>query len=219
MRFRCVSRFFNSLVSKSDFVDIHQCRSMAREGATKLLVRKSEGFYIMEQSENGKASRWNFDNLHYDHVMYANGLFCVWNQDVESVIICNPSTREVIRLSNLRKPPSSIDFDPSYSYSLGYEPEENKYKILMTCDASLGPTRNWVFTLGIDESWREIESSLMVDFVPIFNGRVCIDGVIYMFDCKDNFIAAFNVKTENFRIIKLCDDLSPLFNPNFKLIE
>ncbi|PHT39331.1 hypothetical protein CQW23_22904 [Capsicum baccatum] len=121
---------------------------MTREGATKLLVRKSEGFYIMEQSENGKASRWNFDNLHYDHVMYANGLFCIWNQDVESVRICNLSTREVIRLSNLRKPPRSIDFDPSYNYSLGYEPEENKYKILMTCDASLGATRNWVFTLG-----------------------------------------------------------------------
>ncbi|PHT61123.1 hypothetical protein T459_35030 [Capsicum annuum] len=53
-------------------------------------IQKSEGFYIMEQSENGKASRWNFDNLHYDHVMYANGLFCVWNQDVESVRISNP---------------------------------------------------------------------------------------------------------------------------------
>ncbi|KAF3668679.1 hypothetical protein FXO37_09403 [Capsicum annuum] len=26
----------------------------------------------MEQSKNGKASRWNFDNLHYDHVMYAD---------------------------------------------------------------------------------------------------------------------------------------------------
>ncbi|KAF3651852.1 hypothetical protein FXO38_16403 [Capsicum annuum] len=86
MQFRCVSRFLNSLVSKSDFVDIHQCRSMTREGAIKLLVRKSEGFYILEQSENGRASRGNFDNLHYDHVMYVNGLFCVWNQDVKFII-------------------------------------------------------------------------------------------------------------------------------------
>ncbi|PHT25994.1 hypothetical protein CQW23_34390 [Capsicum baccatum] len=40
----------------------------------------------MEQSENGRASGGNFDNLHYDHVMYVNGLFCVWNQDVEFII-------------------------------------------------------------------------------------------------------------------------------------
>ncbi|KAF3640419.1 hypothetical protein FXO37_23491 [Capsicum annuum] len=72
---------------------------MTREDATKLLVQKSEGFYIMEQSENGKASRWNFDNLHYDHVMYANGLFCVWNQDVESVRISNPKVGDIYMTS------------------------------------------------------------------------------------------------------------------------
>ncbi|PHT85261.1 hypothetical protein T459_07367 [Capsicum annuum] len=112
MQFRCVSRFLNSLVSKSDFVDIHQCRSMTREGAIKLLVRKSEGFYILEQSENGKASRGNFDNLHYDHVMYLNGR--IWSPCGDDFA---SSEEELLYgddfVSSEEELPCGVDFVPS----------------------------------------------------------------------------------------------------------
>lgn len=97
---------------------------------------------VFTENEDGKTSKWNSNNR-YDYVMYVSGLLCMSKDNVETARIWNPSTREVIRLPNL------------YNYSLGYEPEEKKFKFLMTQE--FNRTRNWVFTLSIDEEWREIE--------------------------------------------------------------
>ncbi|XP_059284916.1 putative F-box protein At1g32420 [Lycium ferocissimum] len=178
---------------ESDFVHLHQSRSKARKF---FLVPKTKGSYIIEQKEDGKASIWNFDFL-YDHLMCANGLFSLWTEYTQPVAICNPSTREVIPLPRLKEPfPSKC---PSLFYALGYEPEENKYKVLMTVKNTTRSTRSWVFTLGINESWREIKS--ITDDFRSYREGICISGVIYMVDLYGNFIVAFDAKTENFRSI------------------
>ncbi|WMV48310.1 hypothetical protein MTR67_041695 [Solanum verrucosum] len=218
VQFRCVSKKIYSLMLESEFVDIHHRRSMIRDGGTKFLLRKIEGFYTIERNEDGKNYKWNPNNR-YDYVMYANGLFCMWKDNVETPRIWNPSTREVIRLPNLRRCGSTID-PLMYNYSLGYEPEEKKYKVLMTQEFKRGsrPTKNWVFTLSIDEEWREIEST--VDFIPSFNQRVCVNGVIYMLDYKINkAIVAFDVKGEKFRIIKLWKNFGSNNFGDYNLIE
>ncbi|XP_060178344.1 F-box protein At5g62510-like [Lycium barbarum] len=155
----------------------------------------------MEQNEDGEASLLHMEYLDVldgyigsrNLFECVNGLFCfsTWHQPA---IIINPSTREIRFL-----PIIGVN---RYCYcSLGYEPEEKIYKVLFTrLEISKSYARNWVFTLGIDKSWREIES------IPRFDRLkegVCINGVIYMFDgfCWEKRIVAFDVKAESFRTI------------------
>lgn len=84
---------------------------------------------------------------------------------------------------------------------MGYDPEEKTYKVVMMVNEY---SRNWVFTLGTDKSWREIKSD--IKFVVTTNDAVCASGVIYMLgSCREGnpFIVAFDVKNENFRVITL----------------
>ncbi|XP_019251060.1 PREDICTED: F-box protein At1g52490-like [Nicotiana attenuata] len=166
MRFRCVSKSCNSLIaSNSIFHDIHQCRSMTRPGGTTFLVHERKAFYTIEQKEeDGKASLLRieqFDKLYYYgcRIMCVDGLFCIWNRNAyeqPSVAIFNPSKKEVRILPKLKD--HTVDLDdlfPIYFVSLGFDPEEKKYMLLMTVNIEAMSTRNWIFTLGIDESWRE----------------------------------------------------------------
>ncbi|XP_060190879.1 putative F-box protein At1g32420 [Lycium barbarum] len=210
--FKCVTKFCNSLVSESNFVDIYECRSMTRPSGTKFFVRGGEAFYAVEQKEDGNTSLLrieNFDKL-YDRpgtncFEFVNGLFCFWKFLAQPVAISNPSTREVRFLPHL-----NLDVSQNNCYySLGYKPEEKKYKVLLMTPTPKFEqgycTRNWIFTLGIDEAWRETET--VAEFYP-FTGVVCISGVNYMFNTYTfdsipilHNIAAFDVRAENFRII------------------
>ncbi|XP_060182909.1 putative F-box protein At1g19160 [Lycium barbarum] len=200
MHFKCVYKFCNSLVSESDFVDIHQCRSMIRTGGKKLFAWQDKDFYTIEGKEEGNASRLRIENfsesLLYNHIMCTNGLFCCSKKYEECVAICNPSTKVVRYLPRLKEF-AKIDY-PGYYYSMGFDPQEKTYKVLMTVS-----TRNWVFTLGTDKSWREIKG--IIDFAVTRNNAVYISGVIYMLSYAEGnaFIVAFDVKNENFRIITL----------------
>ncbi|KAH0683203.1 hypothetical protein KY289_020955 [Solanum tuberosum] len=110
--------------------------------------------------EEGKVSPLHIDNfcekLFYNYIMCVNGLFCCSMRNVDGVAICNPSTKVVRSLPRLKECPK-IDY-AEYFCSMGFDPEEKTYKVLMTINGFTKPTRNWVFTLGRDEeSWREIK--------------------------------------------------------------
>lgn len=112
--------------------------------------------------EDGNATKYhqidNFSKL-YDriincrlaynyHIESDNGLFCIW--DLKYIAICNPATREVRFLPDV--PHEGVDV----ICSIGYELEENKYKVVVTIETYGKLSRAWVFTLGIDKSWREV---------------------------------------------------------------
>ncbi|KAG5568213.1 hypothetical protein H5410_064772 [Solanum commersonii] len=80
---------------------------------------------------------------------------------------------------------NSHSVESLYYYSLGYEPVEKKYKLLMQVDNSRRHVQNFIFTLSKDKSWRKIE------------------GVIYMMDYSKKSIVAFNLRAGNFRVIEL----------------
>ncbi|KAG5628853.1 hypothetical protein H5410_000570 [Solanum commersonii] len=67
MCLNCISTFCNSLVSESDFVDIHSCCSMTRPGGTKFFLHERKAFYTEKFIEHDPA-----------HLNCANSLFCVW---------------------------------------------------------------------------------------------------------------------------------------------
>lgn len=85
-------------------------------------------------------------------------------------------------------------------YWLGFDPEENKYKVLSTRDnISKQYLKHWIFTLEIDESWRETQST---PSPAMCKQGVCINGVIYRFVYHDGIaINAFDVKTESSKLI------------------
>ncbi|KAK4715912.1 hypothetical protein R3W88_014250 [Solanum pinnatisectum] len=100
----------------------------------------------------------------------------------------------MILLPYQRKNSHSIKY--LYYYSLGYEPVEKKYKVLMKIHNSRGHVQNFIFTLSIDISWRKIK----VKSCPIKE-------VIYMMDYLKNSIVAFDLRTENLRVIGLGNDI------------
>lgn len=131
MRFKCVSKNFNSLISESYFMDIHEQRSKDIGLAqVRFFVQELDGFYSIE---GRKLSRCNFD-FPYDKLSYHNGLFCFWVEKFESVRIFNPGTGQVIVLPRVKKlhylrnlRGESYLLRGDCSYTLGYESEEKKY--------------------------------------------------------------------------------------------
>ncbi|KAK4736986.1 hypothetical protein R3W88_000683 [Solanum pinnatisectum] len=197
LRFKCIIKFCKSLVSESVFMNIHSCRSMSRPGGTKSFLRERESFFCtVEQREDEKDSapflqiaRFNDLDVHvlaYSQMNCINGLFYYLliyfptPLSIRLATIFNPSTREVRFLPNIKE-----EFCPC-NYSLGFEPEEKKFK--------------WVFTLGIDETGRETQS---ISFsIPYSKSSVCVSGVIYQF-MDDDAIAAIDVKSEKSETIAL----------------
>ncbi|XP_049394361.1 putative F-box protein At4g38870 [Solanum stenotomum] len=204
MRFKCVSKLCNSLVFESGFVDMHRCHSMTRPG-TKLFLHERKAFYWVEQEKgrNMSASLFQFtEPTNKSRMNCANGLFCVWQPStVRSAVIFNPGTREVRSLPRPNKGTSCGN------YLIGFEPQENKYKVFLSEKLS-GYRQQWVLTLGIDESWRQTQSI----FPSILYGKpgVCISGVIYQLfeSAHKSAIAAVDVKSENFEIITLWNEFT-----------
>ncbi|XP_027771920.1 putative F-box protein At1g32420 [Solanum pennellii] len=202
IRFRCVSKFHNSLVFEQSFMDLHLSNySKINHGNTNLIAYPYDVCYSIEQEKFSKIE--NFDKF-YDHTKYdwacfdyVNGLFCVWN--TLWITIFNPATREVRYFPYLKC------FDGKFTCSIGFEPEENKYKVVLTSDVHKGLSRAWVFTLGIDKSWREMIKYDRHDFhiIPHRSG-ICISGTLYRFNYYPEFcIVAFDVKSEIFTSITI----------------
>ncbi|PHT59228.1 hypothetical protein CQW23_01591 [Capsicum baccatum] len=97
----------------------------------------------------------------------------------------------------------------------GFEPEAKTYKVLSTTyHIQERYTKHWVLTLRVDDSWREIKHPPSIFSKP----GVYINGVIYTFDFHNGLaIAAFDVKSEKFKIIALWNT-SP-WKYNYELIE
>ncbi|MCD7461288.1 hypothetical protein HAX54_045825 [Datura stramonium] len=212
IRFKCLSKFYNSLVSDPSFVDIHHSHSTSRPHKTKFLARSRDKnfFYTIDQEVEHKEATVlrieELDGIEYYRFDYVNGLFFLWSIKEHPPAIYNPTTRIVKYLPFL----NSIDdaFTMCY-YSFGFEPVEKKYKILMSrIPADMNsPERQWVLTLGPSESWREIKSAPCSLSLLVHVG-VCIEGAIYFVGTRNKTcIVAFDVRTENFRMISLWNNV------------
>ncbi|XP_049387298.1 putative F-box protein At3g10240 [Solanum stenotomum] len=217
--FRCVSKFHNSIVLEPNFVDLHLSNySKINGGDTKLIACVDDVCYAIEDhhdEEDGNATKYhqidNFSKL-YDriinfrldynyHFESDNGLFCIW--DLKYIAICNPATREVRFLPDV--PHEGEDF----ICSISFEPEENKYKVVVTIES-----RAWVFTLGIDKSWREMIKYDKHGFsIAGYISGICISGIIYRVSLDPDYcIVAFDVKSEIFTSITMSIELCRKFS-------
>ncbi|XP_031092205.1 F-box protein At5g62510-like [Ipomoea triloba] len=87
--------------------------------------------------------------------------------------------------------------------------------------------KHWVFTVGVDKSWREINNSCSSPFYPFDSYRfpyypntsVYIDGVIYSYNSLTNHIVAFEVGCESFSMMTLPRSLSYFLLKESALLE
>ncbi|XP_049405428.1 putative F-box protein At1g60370 [Solanum stenotomum] len=207
MRFKCLSKFYNSLISDPSFIDIHESHSIFRPHKIKILARSKDEniFYTVEQQAEHKKPIVieEFDGTICHNFHYVNGLFCLWSTKELPPAIYNPITG----IAEYLPSPSFINDDLTHNYySFGFEPNEKKFKILMSSDPQINGSRHWVLTLGSSESWREIKSA-PCSLLQLTGGEICIKGVIYFVGIhnKRRCIVAFNIRMENFRIISLWD--------------
>lgn len=218
VRFKCVSKFFNSLISDPFFIDEHhRNQSLTYPGTSILLCIPSKTcqqiFYTANITEENQGKlqanrvqyldRQCFHNL--VHLTSANGLICLSNHDGD-IAICNLSTRQHISLPRTRPVGTSITQNFARAV-LGFDSISKKYKVFLSelcCTHGRGSNsskQHWVLTLGVDKSWREI-----ISFVVPNYPEAClhIDGVIYLINwIIKKEIIAFNVGAEGFRTIPL----------------
>nr|GLL34579.1 putative F-box protein At3g52320 [Ipomoea trifida] len=256
IRFRCVSKFFSALIDDHSFGVLNRSFSLTLPSRAGLLISIDvrpphpppyrRVYYTLNFSEEENPRR---GILQANRVGFlgaepfllsssSDGLICVskFNGDVD---VCNVSTGQRIFLPRL------IQYKDC-ALLLGYDSQSKRYKVLMSKidrESTYYEYKQWVFTVGVDRSWREIKNYGSFPFYPIddgysyryysnngvYNSSVYIDGVIYSYNRPTKHsqflrlhIVAFDVGCESFSMIILPDEVSSqsyLFLQNSALLE
>ncbi|XP_031092217.1 putative F-box protein At5g38810 [Ipomoea triloba] len=178
VRFKCVSKFFYSLfVDHPCFADLHRNWSLTLPSSRmRILIF--------------------FPIIHWYYTLD----YSVENQQLGE-----------LQANRLRYIDEGPNFSPTSSvdglicFVTGFDSVSRRYKVLKSQSTKFSngdeSIRHWVFTLGVDKSWREIHSP---PFYHCYNNRIYfdtsvhIDGIIYSFNSGNGKIIAFDFKAENF---------------------
>ncbi|XP_019158824.1 PREDICTED: putative F-box protein At3g52320 [Ipomoea nil] len=179
VRFRCVSKFFCALIANHGFGVLHRSLSLtlpSRAGVLISIESRTQhstagpcAYYTLNFSEEENPRR---GTLQANRVGYldakpyllsssSDGLICVSSIANGDVAVCNVSTGQRIFLP-------TIQYKNDSALLLGYDSESKRYKVLMSVCRNIGKKimgplcyehKHWVFTVGVDKSWREIKKS------------------------------------------------------------
>ncbi|KAK4732713.1 hypothetical protein R3W88_025701 [Solanum pinnatisectum] len=190
MCFKCISKSFDSLTSEPLFIEAHRKSRVA--DFLVYYITLNEKFIIYNLGQD-------------DLTCSINGIVCMWNNQGD-VAICNPFTREHIFLPN----PSmeKIITSSLTCCSLGFDPTIKKFIVLKVCLVIDNSLSYWIFTIGVDKSWRKA----YINIPNFFHKRkesVCIDGFSYFINFfGPRNIVAFSVRDEKIiRTIILPDEI------------
>nr|GLL34580.1 putative F-box protein At3g52320 [Ipomoea trifida] len=140
----------------------------------------------------------------------SDGLIICVSRPNGDFAVCNVSTGQRIFLPTLIQDCALL---------LGFDSESKRYKVLMSRRIR-AEYKHWVFTVGVDKSWREIKNYCSSPFYPCvgydypYYSNTCayIDGVIYSYNSVTGrnmvpryHIVAFEVGCESFSVITLPD--------------
>ncbi|KAL6640913.1 hypothetical protein ACP70R_019094 [Stipagrostis hirtigluma subsp. patula] len=225
LRFRCVSRSWDALITSAAFADLHSSR-----GSPKLFIRPAgylNSFYAWQPGTSGPVTKI-MDSCYFpqDHVFpigkLCHGLVLLRCTRYYIHYVWNPSTGEMLPL------PDRTPFwaagrmpHPSMSYGLGYSSATGEHKVVrMYCldDVSVPTTVCEVFTLDKSAYWRPAATKPPVRHVPC-NGRqgavLCNDNLHFIGEA--GIITTFSVTDESFGILIMPPE--ELKNSNFELTE
>ena len=141
IRFRCVSKSWNSLITASSFINSHLTRSLSLVPNSNTLVVRSctaseskvvESYNFIHDDNNDDSLLNPFQNIEFSSssfcklIGYANGLFCLYEQD--RYVLWNPSIRKCFTL-----PKSSLTLIRGHHYcrsAFGFDSLSNDYKVV-----------------------------------------------------------------------------------------
>ncbi|KAH8484040.1 hypothetical protein H0E87_028455 [Populus deltoides] len=186
IKFKCVCRSWRSLISDPQFAKLHLKRAHEDENINRqrLLIAAdplySVDFEAASDGDHGNTLvKLSYPNAESHNDSFAVGLFlgscdgivCILNE-VDSVVLWNPSTRESKKLSG---PRSSLHKD--FSTGLGYDSSTDDYKMVIASSATASTRSDQimveVFTLKTN-TWRTVQGSLpekekFMEAVPLPN--------------------------------------------------
>ena len=141
IRFRCVSKSWNSLITSLAFINSNLTRTRSHFDSNKLIVKYLDvtphvELYklIQEDNDNNDSSSEQIQDLklplrsrlicdYFQLVGSANGLFCLYDEN--RFILWNPCIRKFINIPN----PSVTGFFPCYLV-FGFDSKTNDYKVV-----------------------------------------------------------------------------------------
>ncbi|KAG5588387.1 hypothetical protein H5410_048821 [Solanum commersonii] len=208
IRFKCVSKSFDSLNSEPLFIEAHRKSRVADFLVYYIILKEKFIIYNLGQDDLTCVSfpvkylkDPCFRNLnHYSESI--NGVVCMWNNRGD-VAICNPFTREHVFLPN----PSmeKIITSSLTCCSLGFDPTIKKFIVLKVCLVIDNSLTYWIFTIGVDKSWRKASTRRrrVVRDEKIIRTIILSDEIIRgyspkLIDVKGQVVALVN--TSNFHI-------------------
>ena len=220
IRFRCVSKSLNSIITNHDFINTHwdQAKLSSNNKGYLLYMERSENYYTLRKDlctvvcNSGKTlshvSRFQIPFSHLNIVGFCNGIFCVYDYADHIVYLWNPSIRKFKMLDTTRFCfPFTSGTD---TLGFAYHSQNNDFKILRILCFQGSKAEAEVYTLSSDlcrrvvislESEPNIGSIVGIVKSPFlfFNGA--LHSIAYSRDRK--FILSFDVNDEIFRLIML----------------
>ncbi|PIA31556.1 hypothetical protein AQUCO_04900096v1 [Aquilegia coerulea] len=201
LRFRCVCKFWYSLINNPYFIKMHLNQTIENNNNTILLRTHQSKLYSIELDDNDQAIEIDYPTIEIkdypDKAIYdtrscfnvagsCNGLLCIWNID-RDVFIWNPSTKE---FKILPQTPNklvqdyrdySLEWDSYYGF--GYDSNLDDYKVVKISQYYDNRAIEYfksevnVYTLR-SNSWRRVDNmSIRIDsedqVVPVYvNGNI-----------------------------------------------
>ncbi|XP_010495152.1 PREDICTED: F-box/kelch-repeat protein At3g04660-like [Camelina sativa] len=223
-----VSKLLSSIIRGKHFIDLYQKQSLSRPRFLFSFDRECTRFFQIKPSQSLEAaspssytSTVSSFSLNLDARLYplsynvyppVCGLICF--QDLDKVVVSNPSTGQFLVLPKVRTKRKGI------SIFLGYDPVNDEYKVLwmtvLQTSRKVVSEEHQVFTLGggaqkekKEATWRMIKCK--VPHYPVTKG-LCSNGLVYYgawsnSKGKRSLIVCFDVRLEEFTRVKLPDGL------------
>ncbi|CAH9086129.1 unnamed protein product [Cuscuta epithymum] len=230
LQLKCVCKSAYSLFTDPSFIELHHNMCSTLPGKTSILMHfptrtnmTRHVYYTINMSEGSQGKLRSCYVPYLERKLFrkhhlrssANGLVCLYKKP-HDVIVCNLSTRQHISLPEAHEVHGSKS-PKSGCALLGFDPVLKTFKVLKSVQYldSRDVQKHWIFTLGVDKSWREINIDsyfphCSFDSFYSHSSSVYVEGVIYSLNwhrgniddfsrCDD--IAAFDVRTENLSMI------------------
>nr|XP_023910074.1 F-box/kelch-repeat protein At3g23880-like isoform X1 [Quercus suber] len=217
IRFRCVSKSWNSLITTSAFIDSHLTQSLSLpSNSNKLIVSRGDfktkvEYYefIHDDNNDSDSSFHQFQNVefplsfsYFKLIGSVNGLFCLCEK--EQIILWNPCIRKFITLPKTNSVSAVIN-------GFGFDARTNDYKVVSIATKP----RRLVEVYSLKEgAWRKTSAGDSLSPGTMFlcyNGAAFINGAVHfqatiritkkLKVCP--FILSFDFGDEVFRTISL----------------
>ncbi|XP_065856933.1 F-box/kelch-repeat protein At3g23880-like [Euphorbia lathyris] len=219
LRYRCVCKAFNSIISSQNFINSHVKITSDKRTHRQLVYRESQSatdknslkIHVLDIKDGSKKvfPIINMPPLHSFNTFlqaHCNGLLLL-GQSFNSLTVWNPSTRKCRKLPvcPVKVPHNACGVT---KFGLGYDSSADDYKVVVIKEIQ-GPKISrvvevWIFGLN-SNSWRKIQDFPYLEYriEDVESGTCFTDGALHYL-CRHGqsyIIIAFDLEKETFSVV------------------